>query len=79
MMATDQSPEILERTANTRKRMARVRSNQQTTMLTALAFSLIVAGIVSAALVATWAVKNYDHYNGFGNKPKAAAAQEAHK
>ncbi|MDX1970963.1 MAG: hypothetical protein SFY68_00385 [Candidatus Sumerlaeia bacterium] len=58
MMATDQSPETLARVAATQKRIAKVRQAQESNMLTALVFALLVAGITGMALVGTWMSKH---------------------
>lgn len=71
MMATNNSPESLEHLSATRKRMAAVRGNQQSTMLTALVFSLIVAGVTSLALMATW-LSHHSHELGLMDRSASA-------
>ncbi|MGF1572538.1 MAG: hypothetical protein ACFCU1_05645 [Sumerlaeia bacterium] len=73
MMATDQNPETINRIARTRERMAKVKNSQQTTMLTALVLSLVVAGITALALLGTWVAK---HSHEFGNKPSYGVEAE---
>jgi hypothetical protein len=78
MMATDQSPETLASVAATQKRIAKVRQSQESNMLTALVFALLVGGLTGMALVGTW-MSNHAEEIGLTSSSGKTVQQVEHK